>query len=194
MQGLDRLLEDRLLARSPLLQQPACDAHNRVGGPVAVGEDARVEQVDAEGAPLVGQVDKSDLGGERFGDPLQDRRDQVGVRVDHDDGVQVAAGRFLAQLVRDDVEHQGRQGFGETDVMAFQVTATYMSAKRRSQLSALTGVLNSFNTVGVQRSPGAVVTFAADHWDERGDARLLVRPADALGVVRVRTADLSVQT
>ena len=56
VEGLDRLFEDGLHPGSPLLPQPLCHAHHRVGGAVAVGKDAGVQQVDAGGAGLVGQV------------------------------------------------------------------------------------------------------------------------------------------
>jgi len=79
-----------------------------VGGPVAVGEHACVEQVDSNRATLVGQVDQADLGDQLLGHLLEDVCDQVGVRIDHDHGVPVATGSLLLELVLDQVAHQGR--------------------------------------------------------------------------------------
>ena len=52
------MLEDRLHARTPLLPQAPCDPHHRVGRAVAVGEHARIEQVDAHRTRIVRQVDQ----------------------------------------------------------------------------------------------------------------------------------------
>lgn len=60
--------------------------------------------------------------------------------------------------------------FGDIDVTAFQVSATYMTPKQRSQLSSLASVLNWFNAHAASPGDGAVVTIAADQWDERAAA------------------------
>ena len=52
VQGLDGVLRDGLHPWSPLLPQAPGDAYHRVGGAVAVGEDAGVQQVDSGGAGL----------------------------------------------------------------------------------------------------------------------------------------------
>ncbi|MYI05704.1 MAG: hypothetical protein F4066_12720 [Chloroflexi bacterium] len=57
--------------------------------------------------------------------------------------------------------------FGDIDATAFEVSATYMTPERRSQLSPLAGVLNWFNVLAVPPRVGAVATLAADGWDER---------------------------
>ncbi len=62
--------------------------------------------------------------------------------------------------------------FGEAEVLAVQVTATYIATERRSRLSSLTGVLNWFNMIGERRGASAVVTVAADRWDERVAAQV----------------------
>ena len=56
VQRLDRLLQNRLHPRPSLLPQPSGGPDNRVGGPVAVSEDALVEQVDVHGTALVGHA------------------------------------------------------------------------------------------------------------------------------------------
>ena len=100
VEGLDGLFEDGLHPRPPLLPEALGDAHHRVGGAVPVGEDAGVQQVDAGGAGLVGQVD------EGRGHVFEDAGREVGVGVDDDDGVRVPARRLLPQLVGDEVVHQ----------------------------------------------------------------------------------------
>ena len=77
VEGLYRLFEDGLHPRPPLLPESLGDAHHRVGGAVAVGEDAGVQQVDAGGAGLVGQVYEADAVHERLGDVLQQSRHEV---------------------------------------------------------------------------------------------------------------------
>ncbi|MCY3921800.1 MAG: hypothetical protein OXG27_05320 [Chloroflexi bacterium] len=60
--------------------------------------------------------------------------------------------------------------FGDIDASALQVSATNMTPERRSQLSPLAGVLNWFNVLAAPVGVGAVVTIAADGWDERAAA------------------------
>ena len=108
VQGLHRLLEDRLHARPPLLPEAARHAHDRVGGAVAVAEDARVEQVDAGRAAGVGEVDEPDLSDQRLRDVPEDALHEVGVGVDDDDRVAVAPRRLLLHLVLDEVLHERR--------------------------------------------------------------------------------------
>ena len=120
MKRLDRLFEDGLHPRPPLLPQALGHAHNRVGGAVAVGEDAGVEQVDAGGAGLVGQVDEAHPAGEGLGDVFEDSGHEVGVGIDDDDGVAVPARRLLRHLVRDDVVHErglAHAGAGDVEVV-----------------------------------------------------------------------------
>ena len=120
VEGLDGLLEDGLHPRPPLLPQALRHAHHRVGGAVPVGEDAGVQQVDAGGAGLVGQVDQPHPVDERLWDVFEDAGRQVGVGVDDDDGVRVPALGLLPQLVRDEVVHQGglaHAGAGDIEVM-----------------------------------------------------------------------------
>ena len=57
VEALDGLFEDGLHPRPPLVPQALADAHDGIGGAVAVGEDAGVQQVDSGRATLVGQVD-----------------------------------------------------------------------------------------------------------------------------------------
>ena len=56
VEGLHGLFEDGLHPRTPLLPEAPRHPHHRVGGAVAVGEDAGVQEVDAGGSGLVGQV------------------------------------------------------------------------------------------------------------------------------------------
>ena len=107
VQGLHRLLEDGLHARTPLLPQPPGHAHDRVGGAVAVAEDAGVEEVDAGEALLRAEVHEPYLVDEGFWDVPEEIGHEVGVGVDDDDGVAVAPRRLLPQLVGDDVVHEG---------------------------------------------------------------------------------------
>ena len=123
VEGLHGLLQDGLHPRPPLVPQPLRDAHHRVGGAVPVGEDAGVQQVDAGGARLVGQVDEAHLVGDLFGDVFEDAGHQVGVGIDDNDGVAVPACRLLLQLVRDKVVHEGglaHAGAGDVEVVAAQ--------------------------------------------------------------------------
>ena len=86
-----------------------------------VREDAGVQQVDAGGARLVGQVDEAHPVDERFGDVFEDAGHQVGVGVDDDDGVRVPASGLLPHLVRDEVVHEGglaHAGAGDVEVVA----------------------------------------------------------------------------
>ena len=99
VEGLDGLFEDGLHPRPPLLPEALGHAHHRVGGAVAVGEYPRVEEVDAGGEGLVGQVDEAHPVGDLVGDVLHQPLHQVGVGVDDDDGVLVPARRLLAHLV-----------------------------------------------------------------------------------------------
>ena len=62
--------------------------------------------------------------------------------------------------------------FGETDVSAFQVTATHLPSEQRSNLLHLGAVLNWFNIISVKPKARAVVTVAADQWDERAAAQV----------------------
>ena len=120
VQGLDRLLQDGLHPRSPLLPQAPCNPHHRVGGAVPVGEDAGVQQVDAWRAGLVAQVYQAYLVDEGLRDLFQDSGHQVGVGVHDDDGVVVAALGLFTQLVADDVVHQGglaHAGAGHVEVV-----------------------------------------------------------------------------
>lgn len=57
--------------------------------------------------------------------------------------------------------------FGDIEVTGFQVSATYMTPERHSQLAPLAGVLNWFNVLAAPPRVDAVVTIAADGWDER---------------------------
>ena len=77
-------------------------------------------------AALVGQVDEPYLVDKGLGHLLQDSGHQVGVGVDHHDGVAVAALGFFTELVADDVVHQGglaHAGAGHVEVMAAQQVA-----------------------------------------------------------------------
>ena len=123
MQGLDRLLQDGLHPGTPLLPQAPCHPHHRVGGAVPIGEDAGVQQVDAGGTGLVGQVDEAHLVHQGLGDLFQDSGHQVGVGVHDHDGVGVPSRRLLLELVGDDVVHQGglaHAGAGHVEVVAAQ--------------------------------------------------------------------------
>ena len=91
VEGLDGLFEDRLHPWPPLVPEAPCDAHHRVCCAIPVGEDAGVEQVDARRAPLIGEVDQPHPVGYLLRDLLQESAHQVGVGVDHDDGVSVPA-------------------------------------------------------------------------------------------------------
>ncbi len=62
--------------------------------------------------------------------------------------------------------------FGETDVSAFQVTATDLQSEQRSYLLHLGTVLNWFNIISAKPKARAVVTVAADQWDERAAAQV----------------------
>ena len=120
VEGLDRLFEDGLHPRPPLLPEALRHAHNRVGGAVAVGEDAGVQQVDAGGAGLVGQVYEAHPVRKGLGDVFEDSGHEVGVGIDDDDGVSVPARRLLRHLVRDDVVHEGglaHAGAGDVEVV-----------------------------------------------------------------------------
>ena len=79
--------------------RPLATLHHRVGGAVPVGEDAGVQQVDAGGAGLVGQVYQAHPVNQGVGDLLQQAGHQVGVGVYDDDGVVVAALGLLPHLV-----------------------------------------------------------------------------------------------
>ena len=123
VEGFDGLFEDGLHPRPPLLPQPLRHAHHRVGGAVAVGEDAGVQQVDAGGAGLVGQVDEPHPVDERLRDVLHQSGNQVGVGVYDHNGVRVSAFGLLPQLVCDEVVHQGglaHAGAGHVEVVAAQ--------------------------------------------------------------------------
>ena len=69
-------------------------------------KDAGVQQVDAGGAGLVGQVDEPHPVDEGRGHVFEDAGRQVGVGVDDDDGVRVPALGLLPQLVGDEVVHE----------------------------------------------------------------------------------------
>ena len=134
VQALYGLLEDRLHPGTPLLPQTPAHPHDGVGGAVAVGEDAGVQQVDAGSAAPVGQVDEPDPVGERFRNMLQQSAHQVGVRVDHHDRVTVPARRLLAHLVGDDVVHEGglaHAGAGHVEMMAPEQIAGEVDLPRR---------------------------------------------------------------
>ena len=120
VEALDDVFEDGLHARPPLVPQPSCDAHHRVGGAVAVGEDAGVEQVDADRAGLVGEVDEAHPVDKGPGDVFEETADEVGVGVDDDDGVGVPPLGLLAHLVGNDVVHEGglaHAGAGDVEVV-----------------------------------------------------------------------------
>ena len=87
VEGLDGLFEDGLHPRPPLLPQALCHADHRVGGAVAVCEDAGVEEVDAGGAGGVRQVYDAHPVREGVGDVFEDAVNEVGVGVYDDDGV-----------------------------------------------------------------------------------------------------------
>ncbi len=136
VQGLHDLLEDRLHARSPLLPEPLRHAHDRVGGAVAVGEDARVEQVDAGVAALAREVEQAYLPRQGLGDLLEDVGDEVGVGVDDDDRVAIAARRLLAQPVRDEVLHERRLAHArarDVEVVAAQQVVGEADLPRRAR-------------------------------------------------------------
>ena len=123
VEGLDRVLQDGLHPRPPLLPQPLGDAHHRVVGAVPVGEDAGVQQVDAGSAGFVGQVDELHPVHQGLGHLGQDALHQVGVGVYDDDGVAVPARRLLPELVGDYVLHQGglaHAGPGHVEVVAVE--------------------------------------------------------------------------
>ena len=123
VEGLDGLLQDRLHPRPPLLPQPPGDAHHRVGGAVAVGEDAGVQQVDARRSRVVRQVDEPHPVDEGLRHVLQQSRHQVCVGVYDDDGVAVPALGLLLHLVGDEVMHQrglAHAGAGHVEVVAAQ--------------------------------------------------------------------------
>ena len=120
VEGLDGLFEDGLHPRPPLLPQALGDPDHRVGGAVAVGEYAGVQQVDTGGAGLVGEVDEAHPVDERLGDVLEDPGRQVGVGVYDDDGVVVPARRLFPQLVCHEVVHQralAHAGAGDVEVV-----------------------------------------------------------------------------
>ena len=121
VQGLGRVLEDGLHARSPLIPEPPRHADDRVGGPVAVAEDAGVEEVDAGEALLRGEVHEPHLVGERRRHVPEDLSDEVGVGIDDDDGVPVAPRGLLAHLVGDEVAHEG--GFAHARAGHVEVVA-----------------------------------------------------------------------
>ena len=79
VEGLDGLFEDGLHPRPPLLPQALGDPHHRVGGAVAVCEDACVEQVDAGGAGGVRQVYDAHPVREGVGDVFEDPVNEIGV-------------------------------------------------------------------------------------------------------------------
>ena len=106
VEGLDRLFQDGLHPGSPLLPQAPGHPHHRVGGAVAVGEDAGVQQVDARRPLLVGQVYQSYFVHQGLGDLPEQAAHQVGVGVDYHDGVRVPSCRLLPHLVDGDVVHQ----------------------------------------------------------------------------------------
>ena len=121
--GLDGVIQDGLHPGTPLLPQPPGDPDHGIGGAVAVGEDAGVQQVDAGRSPVVGQVDEPHPAGDGLRHLLQQARHQVGVGVHHDDGVVVPARRLLPELVGHDVLHQrglAHAGAGHVEVMAAQ--------------------------------------------------------------------------
>ena len=123
MEGLYGLFEDRLHSRPPLVPQPSRHPDHGVGGAVAVGEDAGVEQVDAGSAPVVRKVDETHPAGYLFGDVLQQAAHEVCVGVDDDDGVSVPALGLLAHLVRHQVVHEGglaHSGAGDVEVVAVE--------------------------------------------------------------------------
>ena len=55
--------------------------------------------------------------------------------------------------------------FGETEVSAYQLTATNIAPQRRSHWNELLSALNWFNIVGAKSRERTVVTLAADQWD-----------------------------
>ena len=123
VEGLYGLFEDRLHPRPPLVPQALRHAHYRVGGAVAVGEDAGVEQVDAGSAPVVRQVDETHPAGYLFGDVLQQSSHEVCVGIDDDDGVSVPALGLLTHLVRHQVVHESglaHAGAGDVEVVAVE--------------------------------------------------------------------------
>ena len=107
VEGLDGLFEDGLHPRPPLLPQALGDAHHRVGGAVAVCEDACVEEVDAGGAGGVRQVYDAHPVREGVGDVFEDSVNEIGVGVYDDDGVSVPALGLLPHLVDCYVVHEG---------------------------------------------------------------------------------------
>ena len=123
VEGLHHLFEDGLHPRPPLVPQALGDAHDGIGGAVAVGEDAGVQQVDAGRSPLVGQVDEAHLVYQGLRHVLQQAAHQVGVGVDDDDGVSVPARSLLLELVADDVLHEcglAHAGAGDVKVVSSQ--------------------------------------------------------------------------
>ena len=123
VEGLDGELQNGLHPRPPLVPQAPAHPNHRVGGPVPVGEDAGVQQVDARGAPLVGKVDEANGVGNLRGNVPEQSLNQVCVGIDDDDGVGVPARRLLIHLVSHDVVHEGglaHAGAGGVEVVASQ--------------------------------------------------------------------------
>ena len=102
VEGLDRLFQDGLHPRPPLLPQAPGHAHHGVGGAVPVGEDAGVQQVDARRPLLVGQVYQPDLVYQGLRHLTEQPGHQVGMGIDDDDGVAVPSCRLLPHLVDGD--------------------------------------------------------------------------------------------
>ena len=135
VKGLHRLFEDGLHPRPPLVPEALGDAHDRIGGAVAVGEDAGVQQIDAGSSPLVGQVDEPHLLDEGLRDVLEQAAHQVGVGVHDHDGVAVPALGLLPHLVGDDVVHEGglaHAGAGDVEVVASQQVVGEVNLPGRS--------------------------------------------------------------
>ena len=123
VEGLYGLFEDRLHPRPPLIPQPSRHPDHRVGGAVAVGEDAGVEQVDAGSAPVVRKVDEPHPVSEGLRHVLQQSSHEVCVGIDDDDGVSVPALGLLTHLVRHQVVHEGglaHSGAGDIEVVAVE--------------------------------------------------------------------------
>ena len=83
-------------------------------------EDAGVQQVDAGSSRVVRQVYEAHPVYERVGDLFEQPFHQVGVGIDHHDGVAVPALRLLHHLVGYYVVHQGglaHAGAGHVEVV-----------------------------------------------------------------------------
>ena len=120
VEALEDVLEDALHPGPPLLPEVFHHLEDVVSGPVPVGEQLGVQEVDAGDPLVVGKVYQVHLLHQLPGDQGQQRADQVAVGVDDHDGVGVLTLGLATHLVGEDVLHQGglsHAGLGDVEVV-----------------------------------------------------------------------------